>query len=166
MRAEGKTLLQAANALGCSIDKVHRLVRDSLAAIPSEHVEALRSAEGARLDWLWAQSRRNVLESEPGVQRATAIGAAIRVTERKAKLFGLDAPEKSVIKAEHTHRHSLEPTPEATAALVAAEIRHNPAFAAALQAETARLDALQADARALTAVVPEAELPEPSKPEV
>lgn len=154
MRADGKTVLEAAIELGVSPSTVSKLVQDTLAMLPVEHADALRATEGSRLDWLWARARRNVEESEAGVQRAAAIGSAIRVCERKAALFGLDAPARSVLKAEHSHKHTLEPTPEATAALVAAEIRGNPAFAAALAAETARLDAKEADLRAL--VAPEA----------
>ncbi|MEV5429260.1 hypothetical protein [Streptomyces sp. NPDC052701] len=88
LAAEGKTYSEIAAALGYS-DKsgARKLVQRALAARADPSAAQLRVIEGVRLDMLlravWPHAMKGETES---------VREAVRISERRAKLFGLDAP--------------------------------------------------------------------------
>lgn len=59
-----------------------------------EAVDALRTLEVDRLDLLWSKALRGIVRSETTPQGLSAalVTAAVRVSERRARLLGLDLP--------------------------------------------------------------------------
>ena len=92
MRILGATYRQIAAQLGVNERTAYYDVQEalgSLDAVVKQKAERLRDLEAARLD-------RLNLALAPGIKAGnpSAIMAAVRVMERRAKLFGLDAPTK------------------------------------------------------------------------
>jgi len=87
--AQGWTTPEIARELGYS----HRMsawsaIKAAIAKMPaSEHVEEFREVEGARLDVAQAAIWNRVMEGD-----IQAINAYLRISERRAALFGLDQP--------------------------------------------------------------------------
>ena len=76
----------------------HRDVKDQLAVIStklSSSAEELRSLELARLDSCWSTLWRSIGQGD-----TKAITAAVRISERRSKLLGLDAPIEVKIQAQ------------------------------------------------------------------
>lgn len=114
MRACGATYQRIADALGYgSRYNARRAVERALAEIPAEAVDELRRLEAERLDYLTAKAFE-VLESTHYVHTPAgklvygpdaqplldpmpvlhAIDRLLRIEERRARLFGLDAPAR------------------------------------------------------------------------
>ncbi len=93
MRKAGATYDDIAAALDCNRSTAYRTVMRALARNQAAEVEELRMIEGARLDrmqmGLW---QRAVSGSE------SACLAVLRIMERRARLFGLDAPAKVEVR--------------------------------------------------------------------
>lgn len=87
LRASGATYREIAATLGVSLHAAHDAVKRALAAVPVESVDALRAVEGERLDHIWAALAPAALG---GDEKAAAV--LVRISDRRAKLFGLDAP--------------------------------------------------------------------------
>jgi len=92
LRIKGLTFAGIGDALGVDTSTAYRYVRDALAATLAgcgELAEHLRELENQRLDEmhaaLWPQALAGVM---PAVDRI------LRLMERRAKLNGLDAPQK------------------------------------------------------------------------
>ncbi len=92
LRVKGMTFRQIGDALGCDGSTAYRHVRDALAATLAECAELaehLRELENQRLDELqaslWDKALAGVL---PAADRV------LRIMERRARLNGLDAPQK------------------------------------------------------------------------
>lgn len=94
MRLEGQTFEEIAEKLhylhrGHAYAGVTRALKESL----REPADKLRELEGQRIDRVWKRLMRDLdvedLETLPQITNAL-----MRVAERRAKLFGLDAPEK------------------------------------------------------------------------
>ena len=92
LRVKGLTFRQIGDALGCDGSTAFRAVRDALAATLAECAELaehLRELENQRLDEmqaaLWEKALAGVF---PAADRV------LRIMERRAKLNGLDAPQK------------------------------------------------------------------------
>ena len=101
MRAQGHTYLQIGQALGITAPSAHELVMRELereAERNAGKADLLRELENQRMDELWAlafaKARTGDKEQLPGIL------AALRVSERRSKLLGLDAPVKQEVVAE------------------------------------------------------------------
>lgn len=86
LRKAGATYRQIADRLGVSISTAYDDIRDALAEITREPAETLLALELERLDGMWL-----------GISRAAnrgdlkAIDRAIKISQRRGKLTGLDA---------------------------------------------------------------------------
>jgi len=112
LRKAGHSFDSIAEKLGYSNrSAANKAVRAALAEITAEPAEEVRKLEIERLDGLYQRAMQLVddkgyeLDDEglvvaevPANARVAAIGQAVRVGERRAKLLGLDAAEK--------HEHS------------------------------------------------------------
>lgn len=110
LRNSGFTYRQIAAAQGINTATAHRRVKRALAAVPSEAVHEMRRIEGERLDDLWkiawreatrdhlfVQSGKIVRDEngEPLIDHAAklqAVRTCVALSERRARLEGLDAP--------------------------------------------------------------------------
>lgn len=95
LRRAGKGYTEIGRTLGLSRSHAHRLVQAGLADAVEQIGEAsehLRAQEVDRLDALlasvWPQARRANLG---------AVDRVIKIMERRARLLGLDAPEKKAL---------------------------------------------------------------------
>lgn len=92
LRRAGKGYTEIASIIGIGKSQAHRLVgaglADAIAHVAADAVE-LRAEEVSRLDALlssvWADARRG---------NHGAVDRVLRIMERRAKLLGLDAPER------------------------------------------------------------------------
>lgn len=99
LRRAGRSYSEIAAALGASKGFAHKLVHQGLAdareAIAGS-ADALRAEEASRLDALltatWPDARRGNL---------SAVDRVLKIMERRAKLLGLDAPERREIGGPH-----------------------------------------------------------------
>ncbi len=88
MRKAGATFEKIATAVGCGTTQAHRYVTQALRELAekiSETAQELRSLEAQRLDalllGLWGKATKG---------DHAAVNAALRIMERRARLFGLD----------------------------------------------------------------------------
>ena len=95
MRASGASFRAIGAALGIDHTWARTLLLKALEEVTDETAEMLRKQEGERLDLLqrgvWA-------DALAGDTKATT--AVLRIMERRAKLFGLDAPIKVAVDAD------------------------------------------------------------------
>ena len=91
LRSEGLTYRQIAELLGINTSTAYRRVENALRAIPADGVEEMRQLEGERLDKLHAALWDRALEGD-----LQAIDRLLTISNRQAKLFGLDAPTRQV----------------------------------------------------------------------
>jgi DNA-binding transcriptional MerR regulator len=90
LRSAGVTYDEIAKALGYSNRKgAWKAVDAALKKTLREATEALREIERERLDQMLKAIWQRVLKGEP-----KAIEVALRISERRARLDGLDAPKK------------------------------------------------------------------------
>jgi len=90
LRIAGGTYRAIGQQLGVSEYAAYHDVQDELGrldAIVKKKAERLRELEAERLDQLTVALAPAIRTGDP-----RAIGAAVRLMERRAKLFGLDAP--------------------------------------------------------------------------
>ena len=90
LRIAGATFDEVAHALKLyGRSDAHKLVTRALSRHQAEQVDEMRLVEGARLDRMtravWAAAVQGDVE---------AVRAVIRISERRARLFGLDAPQR------------------------------------------------------------------------
>jgi hypothetical protein len=84
----GATYQQIADQLGFSSrGNAWRTVQRVLARVDAEDAAALRTVEGGRLDRMQTAVWANAVKGD-----VKAVGAVLRIMERRARLFGLDAP--------------------------------------------------------------------------
>lgn len=110
LRTQGMSYRDIASRLGISVAMAHRDVSEALAAIPKHSAEELRRSEQALLDELQAVLMAQV--HDPASSRTTqrkAVETLVRVSERRAKLLGLDAPARMMAMVEH---HQADPVTE------------------------------------------------------
>ena len=94
LRIEGWTLDKIAKHLGWKDRSgVHRAITRALSEKRNTNLDELKDLEDNRLDALWRHNWPGVLKGN-----TRSIEVAIRIIESRAKLFGLDAPEKKVIE--------------------------------------------------------------------
>lgn len=92
LRRQGKTYAEIAQALGLSVSTATARVRAAIVRAreqSAEGAEAMVYLEASRLDAMLAGLWPGVQAGDP-----VATSAAIRVSERRAKLFGLDGAVK------------------------------------------------------------------------
>ena len=100
LRLQGMTYREIGQELGVTPTRARQLVAEALAAIEkdtAESAEELRRLELDRLD----QLQSGLWEAAAG-GNLKAVGAALKIMERRARLVGLDAPTRT----ENAHGHS------------------------------------------------------------
>ena len=91
LKLEGKTMREIAKAIGMSVGTVHSRIEAEIAARVLPLAEEVRKVELDRLDrWLAKLEARLDAGGEP----EKVIPVCIKVSERRCKLMGADAPEK------------------------------------------------------------------------
>lgn len=97
LRTEGATYREIADRLDYpSENAANKAVLGVLRRTEVDAAEALRTLEVARLDLLWSKTVRGLAASETSPQglNAALVSAAVRVSERRSRLLGLDAPTR------------------------------------------------------------------------
>ena len=96
LRKAGKSLQEIADALGYRSHKgAHEAIKAALVAMLQDATDEVRRLEVARLDALLAG-----IWSEATGGKLFAIDRVLMIMDRRAKLLGLDAPQK----VDHEHR--------------------------------------------------------------
>ena len=104
MHVKGKTYSEISAATGLSIKVVWaRMQLAQSQIIPPETIEAYRTIEKERLDFMYGK-----LIAKIELADIPAIGAGIKISERKSKLLGLDAPVQIEAKVAVATPESLE----------------------------------------------------------
>lgn len=89
LRAEGHTLREIADKLGVSVSTAASDIDRALSEVPADSVDLLRRLWGQRLDALlkavWTSAMSGNLD---------AVDKAVKIADRAAKLYGLDAPQQ------------------------------------------------------------------------
>lgn len=95
LKAAGATYAEVGRVLGTDRSNAAKIVRRALEREHSEAVALMRQVEGERLDrlqrGLWLQATQGDVQAAMGV---------LRVMERRARLFGLDAPARVQVTTE------------------------------------------------------------------
>ena len=92
LRKAGWSYARIAEKLGVSRGGAYKIVQTALDEIREHYRETAHEVVSLELERLDEMTR--ALESKVGYGDATSIAAALRVMERRAKLLGLDAPQK------------------------------------------------------------------------
>lgn len=103
LRREGMSVADIARRFGIGISSVSKIWTKALANVGLEEVELARQEQSARLDELSREAWAVLHRSKGGVEDQlvlNAIHAILKVEERRAKLLGLDAPERTEITVE------------------------------------------------------------------
>lgn len=95
LRSLGWTYQQIGDHMGCTKQAASDRCKRALAAIPADAVDEHRKIEGERLDTLMRVAMERVLNNDKGV--LFAIDRVLAIQERKARLYGLDAPQKTQV---------------------------------------------------------------------
>lgn len=97
LRTAGLTLDEIAERTGYASRSGAKAALDSALKLwGQEAVEGLRTLEGERLEELWRRGFRRLL-SNPDMETGEMVslmGSLVKVSHRKAALFGLDAPRQ------------------------------------------------------------------------
>lgn len=91
LRLTGMSIEAIAKATGIARSTVHDRIQAEITAVVSPLAEEVRKMELARLD-RWLEKLNDQIEDGRSVARNVEV--ACRVSERRAKLTGADAPEK------------------------------------------------------------------------
>lgn len=89
LRLAGANLEAIGRQVGLHKSNVSRRIKDALADIPAAEADALRAIENERLDGMQVAIWSRVRQGDLG-----AIDRAIRISERRSRLNGLDAPQR------------------------------------------------------------------------
>lgn len=89
LRLAGANLEAIGRQVGLHKSNVSRRIKDALADIPATEADALRTIENERLDAMQVAIWGKVRKGDHG-----AIDRAIRISERRSRLNGLDAPQR------------------------------------------------------------------------
>ncbi|MFC9549829.1 hypothetical protein ACFTWF_03165 [Rhodococcus sp. NPDC056960] len=72
-----------------------RGVARALNRVETKTVNEHRDALDAQLAWLWDETAEKLIAADKGsMSYATLVGSAVRIIDRRAKLFGLDGPTR------------------------------------------------------------------------
>jgi hypothetical protein len=106
LRANGHSYREIGESLGCAHTWARTLVNEAVRENISEGVEEMRLLEGQRLDRL--QARLNtIIAGENIMQAIAAANSLIRLMDRRAKLFGLDAAIAIDVEQSITHEGAV-----------------------------------------------------------
>lgn len=89
LRLSGLTYAQIGERMGISTNSAQRMVTRTLQESQDAAVDNLRSIENARLDRAQAAIWKDVLDGD-----LQAVQTFLRISDRRAKMNGLDAPQK------------------------------------------------------------------------
>ena len=89
LRLAGAHIDAIGRKVGLHKSNVSRRIKAALAEIPAAEAEALRSLENERLDAMQVAIWGKVRKGDLG-----AVDRAIRISERRSRLNGLDAPQR------------------------------------------------------------------------
>lgn len=89
LRLAGANLEAIGRQVGLHKSNVSRRIKTALADIPATEADALRTIENERLDAMQVAIWGKVRKGDLG-----AIDRAIRISERRSRLLGLDAPQR------------------------------------------------------------------------
>lgn len=95
MKVEGKTLAEIRLATGASSATVGRWMREEIARVAEDRKDLVKS-----MQWLQGQRLDAMLAALwPRIQKGdvAAVERAVKIEERRAKLFGLDEPERVMV---------------------------------------------------------------------
>ena len=92
-RLTGRSYAEIAEELGCSRETVRVRIDQALAERVDPLVEQYRQVESDRLDAWLTKLQPRIAEGD-----VTAVSAAVRISERRARLWGLDAPQTSRVE--------------------------------------------------------------------
>jgi transcriptional regulator with XRE-family HTH domain len=146
LRLEGRSYHDIAKAMGVTRQAAAQLVRREIARIPREAADQCRELELARLDVLWLKALA-VAQQEHPLAAGKGIELAIKISQRRSNLLGLDAPKQVQAGVAFGGALALGEVGDAETAAQIAE-----AYAASLRAGMTRPPALVASSAA-TAVV-------------
>lgn len=94
LRRQGYSYDEIGREVGISKANAHKLTVLGLEALPRESAEEVRKLEAERLDALtratWGEASSGELD---------AVAAQVKLSERRSKLLGLDAPQKQDVNA-------------------------------------------------------------------
>lgn len=85
LRLAGAQLEEISVVIGISTSQVSRDLSNAIKNMPQERAEELRSIEAMRLDRLLRSVWKNAVDGD-----LKAVDRALRISERRAKMFGLD----------------------------------------------------------------------------
>ena len=88
-RLQGYAFADIGAILGVTAQRAHQLVGEALADLTREAAEQLREIEAERLDKLTTAFFPNAVQGD-----LSAAAVVLRIMERRARLFGLDAPAR------------------------------------------------------------------------
>lgn len=95
LRKECYTYQEIADTLGCSRGNAYKLVAKALGELTEKvksKADDLRELENLRLDTLWSKAYEKAKEGD-----LPAINTCLRISERRARMNGLDSPAKTDI---------------------------------------------------------------------
>jgi hypothetical protein len=92
LRAHGNTFRDIARILKCNVSTAHSMVKDAFAAERKGISEA--KADLVELELLRCDTYLKAITAKVEDGDVQAIGAALKVADRRARLLGLDAPAK------------------------------------------------------------------------
>lgn len=95
LRASGATWTEVGRALGMDRSNAHKMGLRALRREHSEAVDDLRRVEGETLNRL-----QRAVQTEATTGNLAAVDRLLRIMERRARLFGLDAPQRHVVTSE------------------------------------------------------------------
>lgn len=131
LRRDGYTFAMIALEVGFSHPSgAYKAVETALDRTVREPAEALRELELCRLDSYLDALSPKIKQGEP-----RSMGVALKISERRARLLGLDAPAKYQVT-----EVTIE-TEEQALAAISKEINSNPEFRAWAKAEIERAEA-------------------------
>jgi hypothetical protein len=95
LRRDGKTCQQVADELGLSsAGHAHKLITTAIATAPLEAIDEVRKMEVARLENLYDRALQRGERAKADGHKLEALSLALRISERRSKLLGLDAATK------------------------------------------------------------------------
>ncbi len=89
LRRDGKSLQAIADQMKMSVSSVWQTIQMGLAETIRPVSEELRELELQRLDWLLEKNKKGVDKGN-----VESVRAAVRIIEARAKMLGLNAPER------------------------------------------------------------------------
>jgi hypothetical protein len=106
LRSTGLTYQRVADSMGCSKQTAYDRVKRALQAIPFEAVQEYRQIMGEQLDSLLEVALEKALSRDKGAM--FGIDRVLMIMDRKARLFGLDAPIKQHVEVVNYDGNSIE----------------------------------------------------------